>query len=68
MLDLNTLSGLYENARTVVRLTKHTHMAQGLRALAQDDRKLYELGEALEKLETHLRVAGGEAVSCMEKG
>lgn len=63
-LQLRTLSGTYEAARTVVLITHietvstFTQLAQRLRLIAKDSQQLVELYDALNKLHEHNHVLG----------
>jgi hypothetical protein len=61
-MNFITLSGVYESSRRILRLVHHTHLAQQLKVIADDPKKVGELSLALEALDSHIRVMGMEEV------
>lgn len=58
MMNFVTLSGVYENARQVRNMLHRPDLAKQLRIIADDPRQVVELKQALDNLDSHLRVMG----------
>jgi hypothetical protein len=71
MMNLNTLSGVYENSRKILRIIGHdqnlTQLSDRLKVLATNPHpstvaELTTLARSLDALEQHLRVLGLDEV------
>lgn len=61
-MNFETLSGVYQNARTVVRLLEGPSLYDRLGKLRDNERKRVELALTLEKLASHVRAMGFDEV------
>jgi hypothetical protein len=62
-VNLNTLSGVYENARTVSRtLGDGTRLEEAVKRVLGNPDQRRDLAEALSRLDQHLHVMGFEEV------
>ena len=57
-MDVQTLTGIYQNARIINRILNSQQLAKQLRVVLEDREQLGQLALALEALENHLRVLG----------